>query len=162
MQNTVRHLQRNAQQRTAASYQRHLQQLFSAEELGDWKPTQLLRHLQQLAGDTPRVDGAFLRELFLQFLSSNIRTVLASTQSDMPINKLAQLADKIVDVAIPEVANVSGQQSSSELESLCAEISLKQQITSLKKASCRIRSPYCHCLTSPAPPLIHLTKFAFW
>ena len=45
--------------RTEAFNQRHLQQLFNAEELDDWKPTQLLHRLQQLAGDTPRADGAF-------------------------------------------------------------------------------------------------------
>ena len=139
--------------RTAASNQRCLQQLFSAEELGDRKPTQLLRHLQQLAGDTPGADGAFLRQLFLQCLPSNIRMVLASTRSDMPINELAQLADKITEVTIPEVANVSVQPSSSKLESLHAEIvSLKQQTTSLKKAFRRAHSPYCHHPTSPAPP----------
>ena len=52
----------------------------------------------------------------------------------MPINELAQLADNITEVAILEIADVSVQPSSSELESLRAEIiSLKQQITSLRK-----------------------------
>ena len=44
---------------TAASNQSCLQQLFSAEELGDQKPYQLLCQLQHLAGDTIAADEAF-------------------------------------------------------------------------------------------------------
>ena len=144
--------------RTAASEQKRLQQLFSAEELGDRKPTQLLvRRLQQLAGDTPGADGAFLRELFLQRLPTNVRMVLASTRGDTPIDELTQLADKIIEVAVPQVASVSVQPNhepncTTEIESLRAEIaSLKQQINILKKASRRARSPHRRA-TSPAPP----------
>ena len=145
--------------RTAASEQKRLQQLFSSEELGDRKPTQLLRRLQQLAGDTPGADGAFLRELFLQRLPANVRMVLASTRGDTPIDEIAQLADKIIEVAVPQISSVSARPNSSDIEDLRAEIaSLKQQINILKRASRRARSPHPRATsphsrtTSPAPP----------
>ena len=120
--------------RTAASEQRRLQQLFSTEELGDRKPTQLLRRLQQLAGDMPGLtDGTFLRELFLQRLPANVRMVLASTRDNTSIEELAQLADRIIEVAVPpSVSNVSTQPA--ELDQLKAEItSLTQVVNSLRR-----------------------------
>ena len=141
---------------TAASEQRRLQQLFSAEELGDRKPTQLLRRLQQLAGDTPGfTDGKFLRELFLQRLPSNVRMVLASTRDDTAIEDLAQLADKIVEVAIlPSVCSVST--SPSELEQLRSQVAaLTKTVNFLKRQrrnSFRRRSPSPARQSHQTPP----------
>ena len=102
--------------RTAASEQRRLQQLFHSEDLGDRKPTQLLRRMQQLLGEHGCTDNTFLRELFLQRLPPNVRMVLASTDTkELPA--LANLADKIMEVATPAtVSTVSLPQSSTNSE----------------------------------------------
>ena len=132
--------------RTAASEQRRLQQLFNAEELGDRKPTQLLRRMQQLLGDkATNTDAAFMRELFLQRLPSNVRMVLASTPDTGNIEDLAQLADKVMEVAVPSVASVT---TSTELQQLRQEVTdLKGILQSLKLTQRRSRSRP----SSPAP-----------
>ena len=103
---------------TAASEQRRLQQLFTTKELGDRKPTQLLRRMQQLLGDkVGSVDNFFLRELFLQRLPSNVRMILASMHDDSAdLQKLAQLADKVTEVANTSVSAINLTQVIDELE----------------------------------------------
>ena len=122
--------------RTAASEQRRLQQLLNTEELGDRKPTQLLHRLQQLAGDTPGLlDENFLKELFLQRLPSQVRMVLASIRDGTPIEDLAQLADKIIEVAAPPNLQLSAvTNQSTEMEQLKTEIaSLTKVVSSLQQ-----------------------------
>ena len=92
--------------RTAASEQRRLQQLFQAEELGDKKPTQLLQWMNQLLGDNTTLKKSVLRELFLQQLLANVRKVLAATPSGSSLENLADLADRVIEVAAPTVSGV--------------------------------------------------------
>ena len=101
--------------RTAASAQRKLQQLISDEELRDCKPTQLLHRMQQLLGDhmdTSSESKAFLRELYLQRLPANVRMVLVSIDTTTELLKLADMADKIMDVATPTVSSSASVGSS--------------------------------------------------
>ncbi|XP_072946675.1 uncharacterized protein [Epargyreus clarus] len=65
------------------------------KELGDRKPSQFLRHLQDLAG--PSVPTDFVKTIWSHRLPSNVQTVLASQPTLAP-EQLADLADNILDI----------------------------------------------------------------
>ena len=88
-------------QRTSASEQKRLHQLLISEELGDRKPSQLLRCMHQLLGDNS-LEDRILRQLFLQRLPTNVQLILASTSDTVSTDDLALLADKILAVAPPQ------------------------------------------------------------
>ncbi|XP_064470047.1 uncharacterized protein LOC135384791 [Ornithodoros turicata] len=101
-------------QRTTSSSRSRLQQLLSLEELGDRRPSQLLRRMRQMLGDnSASLDDTILRELFLQRLLQNAQMVLA-TAADMSLDQLATLADAVVEVASPTLSAVSSHQPASE------------------------------------------------
>lgn len=93
--------------RLSASQEKRIQQLLNDEELGDRKPSQFLRHLQNLAGQSGASD--FIKTLWTSRLPLNIQTVIASQISDLSVDKLAELADKVYDIApmTPQVASTS-------------------------------------------------------
>ena len=126
--------------RTAASEQRRLQQLFNSEEIGDRKPTQLLRRMQQLLGDKAvTTDKSFLRELFLQRLPPNFRMVLASVADTVSLDELANLADRIMEVATPSVSVIDSQ-FSAEVGQLRSEVSRLQKLLNSKPPMSNSRS----------------------
>ena len=66
--------------------------------------------MQQLLGDklgSTTDTNSFLRELFLQRLPASVRVVLASADPSTTIDKLAEMADKVMEVAAPTAPNVS-------------------------------------------------------
>lgn len=145
--------------RTAASEQKRLQLLLNAEELGDRKPTQLLRRMHQLLGEKAgSIDESLLRELFLQRLPANVRMVLASTSDAVTLSDLAQLADKITEVAAPSISAVGTPQLATEVEQLRTEIaSLKKMVQSLASRSRRPSRS-----RSPSPNESHLQSDLCW
>ena len=91
--------------RTSESEQKRLHQLLIAEELGDRRPTQLLRRMQQLLGEK-KLEDSFLRRLLLQRLPSNVQLILASMSEGVDIQQLAEIADKIMEISPAPVSPV--------------------------------------------------------
>ena len=138
-----------------------LQQLISGEELGDRKPTQLLRRMRQLLGD--KLGGAdansFLRQLFLQRLPANVQMVLAPADASMELEQLADMADKVMEVATPTVSaasdihTVAAIADNSEVRQLREEISrLASLVDSLITRPRRCDSSRQRRSASPALP----------
>ncbi|XP_072172526.1 uncharacterized protein [Diadema setosum] len=90
--------------RTSESEQRRLQQLLTEEELGDRKPTQLLRRMKQLLGDRA-LEDSILRQLFVQRMPTNVQQILASSSDSLTVTQLAELADRILAVTAPSFVN---------------------------------------------------------
>ncbi|XP_064468689.1 uncharacterized protein LOC135382952 [Ornithodoros turicata] len=88
-------------ERTTASERKRFQELLSAEDLGDRRPTELLRHMQNLLGERAvTFDASFLKQLFLQRLPPTVQMILTSA-STLSLPELALLADKVMEVAPP-------------------------------------------------------------
>ena len=159
--------------RTTASEQRKLQLLFTSEELGYKKPTQLLRRMQQLLGDHPAVaDESFLRELFLQRLPPNVTMVLASIPESTSLDKLAEQADLIIEVATPTGSivvtlllptflpkyNQHLQEEVSRLEKLVRKLSHSSRSTSRRTNQSPRHSPTPHHITHQIHQIVTLHK----
>ncbi|XP_046393721.1 uncharacterized protein LOC124161444 [Ischnura elegans] len=116
--------------RLSASRETRLRQLVEHEELGDRKPSQLLRHLRTLAGES--VPDEFIRSLWMSRLPPSTQTILA-TQDSVELSSVANLADKIHEVGPrPHVASAS---MTPEVEALTRRMEeLARQVSSLSQA----------------------------
>lgn len=136
--------------RLSASREKKIKQLLMHEELGDRKPSQFLRHLKSLAG--ANVPDDFLKTIWVSRLSHGIQTVLAGQSTSSSIDDLADLADRIHELATPSpsVASTSQPQASpgSAIEALTREVTeLRKQFEKL--ASERSSRPHSRSSHSP-------------
>nr|VZI26258.1 unnamed protein product [Spirometra erinaceieuropaei] len=82
--------------RISLSTQKRLQRLISEEDLGDRKPTQLLRRLEQLA-DGQKLDATMFKQLFLQRLPPSVQAILAPNIPSSTVQMLAETADRVLE-----------------------------------------------------------------
>ncbi|XP_058799032.1 uncharacterized protein LOC131668682 [Phymastichus coffea] len=128
-------------ERLSASEEQRVRQLISAEELGDRKPSQFLRHLQSFAGTTIVPDN-LLRRLWLQRLPQNVQAIIAP-QSELAIDKLSELADKIIEVSPcpPNFSvNAALNNKGTENDLLKAVAELQKQVAELAASRSRSRN----------------------
>lgn len=117
--------------RTTASERKKLQLLFTSEELGDCKPTQLLRRMQQLLGNRPGMTDESLRE-FLQRLPPNVRMLLALSPEGTGLEQLTELANNVMEVELPNPPSVAGVTTPPALATEVEQ--LRKQVARLEKA----------------------------
>ena len=87
-------------QRFSTPKRLRLRQLLAGERIGDRTPSQFLRHLQCLAGDTREpLNAALLREFFIHGLPIDVQLALAAYDYDAALETLAAAADHAMEIA---------------------------------------------------------------
>jgi hypothetical protein len=115
--------------RTGLSDKQRITQLLSGTELGDQKPSQLLRHMQRLAGNT-KLDDNLLRQLFMQRLPKDMQVVLSAIEISS-VSKQADAADKIWDTYGSRVNQITSDKDD-RIDRLTATVQeLAQQVASM-------------------------------
>lgn len=116
--------------RLTASHEEKVKQLLSHEVLGDRKPSQFLRHLQDLAG--PSVPPDLVRSIWSTRLPNHIQSILAA-QPTHTLEQLADLADRINEInsssSVASTSTPSGSTTSSSeittLRNMVEQLSMK-------------------------------------
>ncbi|CAH4029217.1 unnamed protein product [Pieris brassicae] len=120
--------------RLSSSQEQRVRQLLTHEDIGDRKPSQFLRHLQNLAG--PEIPDDFIRSIWSSRLPTNIRVIIAS-QPKSSLDSLASLADAVTDVMCqPQINHVASPHNEiKELRNCVAE--LTKQVAALSTSTSR-------------------------
>ena len=114
-----------------------LKKLLEGERLGDRKPSELLQNMKKHASGH-KVDDKMMKQLFLQNLPTDVQKIISINDTD-DVAKLAEMADRILEISIPSVSAV--QSSSVGNEAILAELrKLNARIDELEGNRGRSRS----------------------
>ena len=123
--------------RFGLSEKQRLAKLLADTTLGDRKPSQLLRHMQNLVGKSHE-DSNLLREMWLSRLPPDMQAVLCVSKEQL-LSDLAETADKICETYSPKVQQVTNAGTESLINSLAVTVeSLAQQVQALTLAQQRL------------------------
>lgn len=112
-------------QRIGLSDKQRLTKLLEDTELGDRKPSQLLRHMRHLAGNA-KTEDTFFRELWLKRLPVDMQAVLC-TSLDAPLEQIAAVADNIWETFGKRVNQIIPEQPSGLVSKLVTQVELLTQ-----------------------------------
>lgn len=116
-------------ERFEESEQSRLNTLLNSLTLGDKKPTHLLRQMRELAGGT--ITDTPLKSLFLQRLPQQAQAMFSI--SDQPLDQIAILADRFLEVTSCDIAAVQCNSINSTNNSIISLIeNLKLEVAELK------------------------------
>ncbi|XP_066261239.1 uncharacterized protein [Euwallacea similis] len=111
------------------SKEKKLKRLLSQAELGDKKPSHLLNEMMRLGSVSEPSD--WLRTLWLQKLPQSVQAIL--TTSNIPLDELANLADRIAEIEQPHVLEAKRTSQDSSTNAIVEAIQhLSRQIEELK------------------------------
>lgn len=114
-----------------------LNRLLQHLSLGDLRPSQLLAQMKDLSAGNFKDN--VLQSLWLSRLPTSTQAILAA--SSEPLSKLAEMADKIHELALPQVHQVQAPAQPSGLEALQLQIeALTRKIEALSAEQQRCRS----------------------
>lgn len=95
--------------RLQSSLTARLQELLSKEQFENEKPTDLLRRIRKLIGNSQHIHDKLLTHLFYQRLPPSIQRNMFTIKDKLPLEDLARLADEVMDIMPPEptISNIT-------------------------------------------------------
>ncbi|XP_031337258.1 uncharacterized protein LOC116166447 [Photinus pyralis] len=114
------------------SQDHQLRKLLNEIELGDHKPSQLLRQMRSLADK--RINEDVLKTLWVQRLPQNVQLILSASEG-VTLDKMADVADKLVEIyasgSISAVNRAASPRRTNMSESASALLVMQKQIEML-------------------------------
>lgn len=123
------------QTRSGRSTSIQLNQILATQQIGDRRPSQFLRHLQDIAcncGGVQDGDAEIIRQIFLNAIPKDILPILQSFPSSTPLAQLAEACDRITALTTSSTVSVNAVTKDDRIATLEKRVSeLTKQVSAL-------------------------------